>query len=167
MVTKTSHLPIRYFLALLWAHPILHISMIRVKLVNYKENTQMHGQQNIKKKMNIEFSKDLNHKITYKFYAKRVLRFDIHSSVTQRNIWIILRGFMCRKLFLVNIWVQDPGSSSLCVPWKWKFYEMRLGAPLSCLTSYFLSSILNFQFTFSSQAKFLESHGPVVRVSDY
>ena len=30
MVTKTSHLPIRYFLALLWAHPILHISRIRV-----------------------------------------------------------------------------------------------------------------------------------------
>ena len=30
---KTSHLPIRYFLALLWAHPILHVSMIRV---NYK-----------------------------------------------------------------------------------------------------------------------------------
>jgi len=30
-VTKTSHLPIRYFLALLWAHPILHISTIRVK----------------------------------------------------------------------------------------------------------------------------------------
>ena len=28
---KTSHLPIRYFLALLWAHPILHISVIRVK----------------------------------------------------------------------------------------------------------------------------------------
>ena len=27
---KTSHLPIRYFLALLWAHPILHISRIRV-----------------------------------------------------------------------------------------------------------------------------------------
>ena len=31
MVTKTSHLPIRYLLALLWAHPILHISAIRVK----------------------------------------------------------------------------------------------------------------------------------------
>jgi len=31
-VTKTSHLPIRYFLALLWAHPILHISTIRVKM---------------------------------------------------------------------------------------------------------------------------------------
>ena len=31
MVTKTSHLPIRYFLALLWAHPVLHISTIRVK----------------------------------------------------------------------------------------------------------------------------------------
>ena len=31
MVTKTSHLPIRNFLALLWAHPILHISTIRVK----------------------------------------------------------------------------------------------------------------------------------------
>ena len=31
MVTKTFHLPIRYFLALLWAHPILHISTIRVK----------------------------------------------------------------------------------------------------------------------------------------
>jgi hypothetical protein len=30
-VTKTSHLPIRYLLALLWAHPILHISTIRVK----------------------------------------------------------------------------------------------------------------------------------------
>ena len=30
MVTKTSHLPIRYFLSLLWAHPILHISTIRV-----------------------------------------------------------------------------------------------------------------------------------------
>ena len=29
---KTSHLPIRYFLALLWAHPILHISTIRVKM---------------------------------------------------------------------------------------------------------------------------------------
>jgi len=29
-VTKTSHLPIRYFLALLWAHPILHISTITV-----------------------------------------------------------------------------------------------------------------------------------------
>ena len=29
--SKTSHLPIRYFLALLWAHPILHISTIRVK----------------------------------------------------------------------------------------------------------------------------------------
>ena len=28
---KTSHLPIRYFLALLWAHPILHVSGIRVK----------------------------------------------------------------------------------------------------------------------------------------
>ena len=28
---KTSHLPIRYFLASLWAHPILHISTIRVK----------------------------------------------------------------------------------------------------------------------------------------
>ena len=28
---KSSHLPIRYFLALLWAHPILHISRIRVK----------------------------------------------------------------------------------------------------------------------------------------
>ena len=27
---KTSHLPIRYFMALLWAHPILHISRIRV-----------------------------------------------------------------------------------------------------------------------------------------
>ena len=32
MVTKTSHLPIRYFLALLWAHPILHISTIRLKV---------------------------------------------------------------------------------------------------------------------------------------
>ena len=31
MVTKTSHLPIRYFLALLWAHPILHVNRIRVK----------------------------------------------------------------------------------------------------------------------------------------
>ena len=31
MVTKTSHLPIRYYLVLLWAHPILHISTIRVK----------------------------------------------------------------------------------------------------------------------------------------
>jgi len=30
MVTKTSHLPIHYFLALLWAHPILHISTIKV-----------------------------------------------------------------------------------------------------------------------------------------
>ena len=30
-VTKSSHLPICYFLALLWAHPILHVSMIRVK----------------------------------------------------------------------------------------------------------------------------------------
>jgi len=29
-VTKTSHLAIRYFLALLWAHPILHISRTRV-----------------------------------------------------------------------------------------------------------------------------------------
>ena len=28
---KTSHLPIRYFLALLWAHTILHVSRIRVK----------------------------------------------------------------------------------------------------------------------------------------
>ena len=34
MVTKTSHLPIRYFLALLWAHPILHVSRIRVKTKN-------------------------------------------------------------------------------------------------------------------------------------
>ena len=33
MVTKTSHLPIRYFLALLWAHPILHISAIRVNVL--------------------------------------------------------------------------------------------------------------------------------------
>jgi hypothetical protein len=32
-VTKTSHLQIRYFLALLWAHPILHISTIRVKYI--------------------------------------------------------------------------------------------------------------------------------------
>ena len=29
---KTSHLPIRYFLALLWAHPILHVSVIRVNI---------------------------------------------------------------------------------------------------------------------------------------
>ena len=34
MVTKTSRLPIRYLLALLWAHPILHVSRIRIK---YKE----------------------------------------------------------------------------------------------------------------------------------
>ena len=27
---KNIHLPIHYFLALLWAHPILHISRIRV-----------------------------------------------------------------------------------------------------------------------------------------
>ena len=33
-VTKTSHLPIHYFLALLWAHPILHISTIRVNLLS-------------------------------------------------------------------------------------------------------------------------------------
>ena len=32
---KTSHLPIRYFLALLWAHRILHISTIRVNLFLY------------------------------------------------------------------------------------------------------------------------------------
>ena len=30
---KTSHLPICYFLALLWAHPILHVSRIRVNVV--------------------------------------------------------------------------------------------------------------------------------------
>ena len=36
-VTKTSHLPIRYFLALLWAHPILHISTIRVNAVHGKK----------------------------------------------------------------------------------------------------------------------------------
>ena len=34
-VTKTSHLPTRYFLALLWAHPILHISTIRVKRIQF------------------------------------------------------------------------------------------------------------------------------------
>ena len=28
---KTSHLPIRYFLTLLWAHTIFHVSRIRVK----------------------------------------------------------------------------------------------------------------------------------------
>ena len=35
---KTSHLPIRYFLALLWAHPILDISKIRVNITkpNYR-----------------------------------------------------------------------------------------------------------------------------------
>ena len=33
-VTKTSHLLIRYFLALLWSHPILHVSKIRVKGLN-------------------------------------------------------------------------------------------------------------------------------------
>ena len=43
---KTSHLPIRYFLALLWAHPILHISRIRVnaqqtKLNNSYKNTKL------------------------------------------------------------------------------------------------------------------------------
>ena len=37
-VTKTSHLPIRYFLALLWAHPILHISTIRVNFSNIWHN---------------------------------------------------------------------------------------------------------------------------------
>ena len=30
---KTSHLPIRYFLPLLWAHPILHVSRIRVNIL--------------------------------------------------------------------------------------------------------------------------------------
>jgi len=38
MVTKTSHLPIRYFLALLWAHPILHISTIRVNIISLIPN---------------------------------------------------------------------------------------------------------------------------------
>ena len=42
-VTKTSHLPIRYLLALLWAHPILHISTIRVNnrtiIYNLNDNT--------------------------------------------------------------------------------------------------------------------------------
>ena len=33
---KSSHLPIRYFLALLWAHPILHISTIRVNIIAIK-----------------------------------------------------------------------------------------------------------------------------------
>ena len=37
-VTKTSHLPIRYLLALLWAHPILHISTIRVNKVKCFDN---------------------------------------------------------------------------------------------------------------------------------
>ena len=37
---KTPHLPFRYFLALLWAHPILHISTIRVKFEkNMTDNT--------------------------------------------------------------------------------------------------------------------------------
>ena len=35
-VIKTSHLPIRYFLALLWAHPILHISTIRVNSYEHR-----------------------------------------------------------------------------------------------------------------------------------
>ena len=41
--------PIWNLLALLGAHPILHVSRIRVKLVNYEDYTEMHGQQNIKK----------------------------------------------------------------------------------------------------------------------
>ena len=36
-VTKTSHLQIHYFRALLWAHPILHISTIRVKRNTLRE----------------------------------------------------------------------------------------------------------------------------------
>ena len=59
---KTSHLPIRYFLALLWAHPILHISTIRVnynifisyflkkyvkKLWRGHTNIQTHDQRNV------------------------------------------------------------------------------------------------------------------------
>jgi hypothetical protein len=39
-VTKTSHLPIRYLLALLWAHPILHVSRIRVKCWMYGRRIQ-------------------------------------------------------------------------------------------------------------------------------
>ena len=38
-VIKTSHLPIRYFLALLWAHPILHISTIRVNSYEHRSFT--------------------------------------------------------------------------------------------------------------------------------
>ena len=36
---KKSHLQIRYFLALLWAHPILHISTIRVKPNSFCRST--------------------------------------------------------------------------------------------------------------------------------
>ena len=42
MVTKTSHLPIRCFLALLWAHPILHISTIRVNIIVHVFISYMH-----------------------------------------------------------------------------------------------------------------------------
>jgi len=38
---KTSHLPIRYFLALLWAHPILHISTVRVNNCPKRCNTKL------------------------------------------------------------------------------------------------------------------------------
>ena len=43
MVTKTSHLPIRYFLALLWAHPILDISTIRVNSENFPNESYKMG----------------------------------------------------------------------------------------------------------------------------
>ena len=41
MVTKTSHLPIRYFMALLWAHPILHFSRIRVNDHDVKDEEKV------------------------------------------------------------------------------------------------------------------------------
>ena len=65
MVTKTSHLPIRYFLALLWAHPILHISTIRVNVVENNKSSKP-KQENQYREANICSIGKVKYYISYK-----------------------------------------------------------------------------------------------------
>ena len=90
-VTKTSHLPIRYFLALLWAHPILHVSRIRVKVklkgLRFGDKTSPRAQSN----RNTYSVSQTGKKLWLDFYITQRVRRNSEQGV----IW---KGLTCFKI---------------------------------------------------------------------
>jgi len=106
MVTKTSRLPISYLLALLWAHPILHVSRIRVKEFNKLHVGYRNGKFNIVEQKTVLW--DVNPRslaATYESFGSiRYLCLQVEEWYTRIN------------------WVTDVDKKKRAQPWRRREY---------------------------------------------